>query len=74
MNFIPYLNCIKNIIKQIIKIVSKIRGGMKMKFVKGVMLGTIVTAGVAMMYMDSNQNLKKKMKKEGKKILKNIGM
>ena len=74
MNFIPYLNCIKNIIKQIIKIVSKIRGGMKMKFVKGVMLGTIVTAGVAMMYMDSNQNLKKRVKKEGKKILKNIGM
>ncbi len=45
-----------------------------MKFVKGVMLGTIVTAGVAMMYMDSNQNLKKRVKKEGKKILKNIGM
>ena len=47
---------------------------MNMKFVRGMIIGGLISAGVAMMYMDSNQNLKKRVKKEGKKILKNIGM
>lgn len=43
-----------------------------MKFIKGVMVGTMITAGVAMMYTDSNN--RKKMMKQGKKFLKIVGM
>ena len=43
-----------------------------MKFVKGVMVGSIVSAGM-MLWYNENTN-KKKMMKKGKKILKNMGM
>ena len=45
-----------------------------MKFLKGVMLGTIVATGVTMMYTDSGKDMKKKMMKQGKKFLKVMGM
>ena len=45
-----------------------------MKFLKGVMIGTIVTAGMTMMYTDSGKDMKKKMMKQGKKFLKVMGM
>ncbi len=44
-----------------------------MKFVKGMILGTIVSAGVAMMYVDSTMNRRKIMKK-GRKLAKKIGI
>ena len=42
------------------------------KFVKGVMIGSIVSAGMILWY-NENTN-KNKMMKKGKRILKNIGM
>ena len=47
-----------------------------MKFTKGVILGGIVTAGLLMMYSESdmmNKN-KKKMMKKGKQFAKKIGV
>ncbi len=44
-----------------------------MKFVKGMVLGTMLTAGVAMMYSEGIMDPKKIMKK-GKKFAKKIGM
>lgn len=45
-----------------------------MRFVKGVMLGTIVTAGAMMMYSETVDNNKRKMIKKGKQFAKKIGM
>lgn len=43
-----------------------------MNFAKGIMIGSIVSAGVVLMYTDSIK--KNKMIKKGKKILRNFGM
>lgn len=43
-----------------------------MKFVKGMLIGTIVSAGVIWMYNEMNESDKKKMMKRGKKIIKDI--
>ncbi len=45
-----------------------------MKFVKGVLIGGIVTAGVAMMYSDTMGNNRRKMIKKGKKIARKMGI
>lgn len=45
-----------------------------MKFTKGLMLGTILTAGAMMMYSEGVDNSKKKMVKKGKQFMKKIGM
>ena len=45
-----------------------------MKFMKGVMLGTIVSAGAIWMYGEATNKGKKKMMKKGKKFLKDMGM
>lgn len=45
-----------------------------MKFVKGVMVGTLISAGVVMMYSDMTGWNTKKMMKKGKKFIKNVGM
>ena len=45
-----------------------------MSFVKGMIIGGIVTAGVAMMYSDTMEQSKKRMMKKGKKLAKRIGM
>lgn len=45
-----------------------------MKFIKGMMLGTIVATGVILMYDESMGKTRKKMMKTGKKFLKDMGM
>ena len=44
-----------------------------MKFTKGVILGSVLTAGVIMMYKDNNMNTKKMMKK-GKQLARKMGI
>lgn len=46
-----------------------------MKFVKGMMLGTLISAGVLMMYVEGNEMMnKKKIMKKGKQIAKKMGI
>lgn len=45
-----------------------------MKFVKGMILGTMLTAGVAMMYSEGMMPSKKKMLKQGKKMARKMGI
>lgn len=44
-----------------------------MKFTKGMIIGSVITAGVMMMYGDNNMNTKKIMKK-GKQLAKKMGI
>ena len=44
-----------------------------MKFVKGVLLGTMITAGAMMLYAETNKSTKKKWMKQGKMLLKKMG-
>ena len=39
-----------------------------MKFMKGVLIGTLITAGTMMMYSEGIDNSKKKMIKKGKQF------
>lgn len=43
-----------------------------MKFVKGMIIGTAIAAGVALMYNDGMMN-KKRIMKRGKQLVKKIG-
>ena len=45
-----------------------------MKFVKGIMIGTMLSAGVMWMYNESTNKNKKKMIRKGKKFLQDMGM
>lgn len=45
-----------------------------MKFVKGMLIGGIVTAGVAMMYSEAMSDNKRKMIKKGKKLARRMGI
>lgn len=45
-----------------------------MRFTKGLMLGTAITAGIMMFYADGVENSKKKIKKKGKHFMRKIGM
>ena len=45
-----------------------------MKFIKGVMIGGLITTGLVMMYTESNIMKKKKMMKKGKQIAKKMGI
>lgn len=45
-----------------------------MKFVKGMLIGTMLTAGVAMMYAEGKMPSKKKMMKQGRKMAKKMGI
>lgn len=46
-----------------------------MKFVKGMMIGTLISAGVLMMYNEGNNMMnKKKMIKKGKQFAKKMGI
>ena len=45
-----------------------------MKFIKGVMIGGLITTGLVMMYTESNMMNKKKMMKKGKQIAKKMGI
>ncbi len=44
-----------------------------MKFTKGLMLGTLITAGAMMMYSEGVDSSKKKMVKKGKQFMKKMG-
>ena len=44
-----------------------------MKFVKGMMIGGLITTGVIMMWIE-NEMTKKKITKKGKKLAKRIGI
>ena len=43
-----------------------------MNFIKGVMLGTLITAGTMMMYSEGIDESKKKMMRKGKQIAKKM--
>ena len=45
-----------------------------MNFFKGLIVGTAISAGVLMLYSETNKNGKNKMIKNGKKFMKNMGM
>lgn len=45
-----------------------------MRFTKGLMVGSLITAGAMMMYSEGVDNSKKKMVKKGKQFMKKIGM
>lgn len=45
-----------------------------MKFLKGMILGGIVTAGIAMMYTDSMEKSKRNMMRKGKQMVRKMGM
>ncbi len=47
---------------------------MNMKFVKGMIVGGLISAGVAMMCTDTMQPSKKKMVKMGKQFAKKMGI
>lgn len=45
-----------------------------MKFVKGMVIGMAATAGIAMMYIESNNKTKKTLMKKGKQMAKKMGI
>jgi len=45
-----------------------------MNFMKGVILGTMISAGAIMLYNETTKGEKNKMMKQGKKFMKNMGM
>lgn len=45
-----------------------------MKFVKGMVMGTLISAGVAMMYNERSSMKKNKMIKKGKQFIKKMGI
>ena len=45
-----------------------------MKFIKGVMIGGLITTGLIMMYTESDMMSKKKLMKKGKQFAKKMGM
>ena len=49
-------------------------GGNVMKFVKGMMMGTLISAGVVFYCTEINKCAGKKMMKQGRKLMKNIGV
>ena len=45
-----------------------------MKFMKGVMIGGLITTGLIMMYTENDMMNKKKVMKKGKQIAKKMGI
>ena len=45
-----------------------------MKFIKGVMIGGLITTGIVMMYSENGMMSKKKMMKTGRQIAKRMGI
>ncbi len=50
------------------------KGGKNMRFTKGLMLGSLITAGAMMMYSEGVDNSKRKMVKKSKQFMRKIGM
>ena len=47
---------------------------MSMKFIKGIVVGGLITTGVMMMWSDNNMINTKKMTKKGKQFAKKMGI
>ena len=47
---------------------------MSMKFIKGIVVGGLITTGVMMMWSDNNMMNTKKMTKKGKQFAKKMGI
>lgn len=45
-----------------------------MKFIKGMLVGTLISAGVAMAFTDNMNGTKKKMIKKGRQFARKMGM
>lgn len=45
-----------------------------MKFVKGMIMGTLISAGVVMVWSDSMSSQRKRMMKKGKQFVRKMGM
>lgn len=45
-----------------------------MKFVKGMVIGAVGAAGIAMMYIESNNKTKRQLMKKGKQMARKIGL
>lgn len=45
-----------------------------MKFVKGMVIGAMASAGIAMMYIESTNKTKKNIMKKGKQMAKKMGI
>ena len=45
-----------------------------MKFIKGVIFGTAISAGAWMIYNEATKPSRNKLMKQGKKFMKNMGM
>ena len=73
MKYIPLLNYIQNSIK-ITKTRENKNEVKNMKFVKGVMIGGLITTGIMMMYAENDMMNKKKLMKKGKQFAKKIGI
>lgn len=73
MKYIPLLNYIQNSIK-ITKTTDNKIEVKNMKFVKGVMIGGLITTGIMMMYAENDMMNKKKLMKKGKQFAKKIGI
>lgn len=44
-----------------------------MKFAKGIVIGSLISAGIALYYSESTKGGRKRMMKHGKKMIKNMG-
>ena len=73
MKYIPFVNFIEVSIKITKKRENK-NEVKKMKFVKGVMIGGLITTGLMMMYTESDMMNKKKIMKKGKQFAKKMGI
>ena len=45
-----------------------------MNFIKGIILGTVISTGAWILYSETTRSGKNKMIKQGKKFIKNMGM
>ncbi len=45
-----------------------------MKFIKGVMIGGLITTGMIMAYSEASNQTKRKVKRTGRNIIKKMGM
>lgn len=45
-----------------------------MKFMKGIVIGTIITTGAIMLYTETSNSNKRKMMKKGKQMAKKMGI
>ena len=74
MKYIPYLKSINKAKNEILKLVkNNLKGMVKMKFIKGIVIGGLITTGVMMMWSDNMMNTKK-IAKRGKQMAKKMGI